>query len=353
MSPTPAISVVMPAWNAAPFVDAAVESILGQSWRDFEFIIIDDGSTDGTRERIAAWAARDARIRAMPNERNLGLARTLNRGLGLARARWMARMDADDLSRRDRLARQWAAAQRTAGVALVTCPHDVIQADGRIVRWRRGVCCQRGLLPWFLLFYNRLGGGGQVLMATEALRAAGGYDPAAGYSADYDTWLRLVRVAPPVVVDQSLYVWRAANPNSLSWKLPFRYSEPSLELSRAEILRWCGLEVSREQIVAVRDFWARFPDPANDWDGVQRVLAESLRRYRPPYAIPEFAKGAPVAIACGWLRLAVRGVRGWNVPFVRGHLRRARQAAGGRWPAALAQFAAEVIRVGGRLNQLH
>src|SRR4051794_31799848 len=101
----PPVSVVMPARNVAPYIDAAVESILQQSFEEFELVIRDDGSDDGTTERLRAWAARDRRIRLHEGEQ-LGLAGSSNWVVREARAPLVARMDGDDIARRDRLERQ-------------------------------------------------------------------------------------------------------------------------------------------------------------------------------------------------------------------------------------------------------
>src|SRR3954469_23280364 len=99
----PPLSVVMPARNALPYLDASIESMLGQSFGDFEFVIRDDGSSDGTAEALRGWAARDRRIRLFEGER-LGLAGSSNFVVQQARAPLVARMDADDLARPDRVA---------------------------------------------------------------------------------------------------------------------------------------------------------------------------------------------------------------------------------------------------------
>lgn len=97
----PAVTVLMPVHNAAPFVRAAIDSMLAQSWTDFELLVIDDGSTDGSL--AAVRSVDDPRLRVVEQKPNQGIVRTLNAGLGLARGRYVARMDADDLSLPDRL----------------------------------------------------------------------------------------------------------------------------------------------------------------------------------------------------------------------------------------------------------
>ena len=104
---TPQISVVMPVHNARPYLDDAVQSIVGQTFRDFEFVILDDASTDGSTERLREWAVRDARIRLIEVRQNLGPALSSERVARAARAPIVARMDADDISYPERLAEQF------------------------------------------------------------------------------------------------------------------------------------------------------------------------------------------------------------------------------------------------------
>src|SRR5690242_17061177 len=104
----PLISVVMPVYNALPFLDASINSILTQTFNDFEFVIFDDASTDGSSERLREWAARDGRIRLHESKQQLGLSGSSNAVVAQARASLIARMDADDIAHPDRLKRQLA-----------------------------------------------------------------------------------------------------------------------------------------------------------------------------------------------------------------------------------------------------
>src|SRR5215216_775869 len=102
----PKVTVLMPLFNAERHVAAAIASILRQTYRDFELLVIDDGSSD--RSRDIARSFDDSRIRVLANERNVGLASSLNRGLNAAKGDLIARQDADDVSNSERLARQVA-----------------------------------------------------------------------------------------------------------------------------------------------------------------------------------------------------------------------------------------------------
>ena len=97
----PGVSVVMPAYNAAKYIKEAIDSILAQTYRDFEFIIVNDGSTDNTKEIILSYS--DPRIVYIENEQNSGICVTLNKGLDAAKGRYIVRMDSDDIALPQRL----------------------------------------------------------------------------------------------------------------------------------------------------------------------------------------------------------------------------------------------------------
>ncbi len=100
----PNVSILLPVYNGEKYLRAAIESICGQTFKEWELLVLDDGSTDSSVE--VARSFRDERIRVFPNGRNLGVARTLNRGITEAKGEWIARMDADDEALPDRLRRQ-------------------------------------------------------------------------------------------------------------------------------------------------------------------------------------------------------------------------------------------------------
>lgn len=104
----PEITVLMAVYNGERYLGQAVESILGQSYSDFEFLIVDDASTDSTSSILREYGLADKRIRLISNESNLGLSRSLNRGLEQAKGAYIARMDADDIARPERFATQLA-----------------------------------------------------------------------------------------------------------------------------------------------------------------------------------------------------------------------------------------------------
>src|SRR5436190_190719 len=101
----PLVTVLMPVYNAAAHLDRALRSVLSQSLKDMELLAIDDGSTDGSAGILAS--VRDPRLKVLRHRRNKGLEATLNEGIGLARGRYVARMDSDDVCLPGRLSAQW------------------------------------------------------------------------------------------------------------------------------------------------------------------------------------------------------------------------------------------------------
>lgn len=128
-SDAPRVSVVMCVHNGAQYLRAAIDSILTQSFRDFEFLIVDDGSTDGTPSILRDAAAGDARITIICQEHRK-VARSLNRGISLARGQYIARQDGDDISLPDRLSKQVAFLDAHPDVALVGTFATAIDGQG-------------------------------------------------------------------------------------------------------------------------------------------------------------------------------------------------------------------------------
>lgn len=138
--PVPAVSVVMPVHNAMPFLDESVRSILDQTHRDFELVMLDDGSTDGSGQALREWRDRDPRIRLFESRTNLGPVGSSNLVVREARAPLIARMDADDIAHPDRLRRQLEIMSREPDIVLLGTLWVGIDEHGRTVRsgqrWR-------------------------------------------------------------------------------------------------------------------------------------------------------------------------------------------------------------------------
>jgi glycosyltransferase involved in cell wall biosynthesis len=132
---TSRITVLMPVYNAEKFLSEAIDSILSQTYRNFDFLIIDDGSTDRSAEIVRSY--NDPRIRFIQNEKNLGISATLNKGIDLARTDLIARMDADDISYPKRLQKQYEYMLVHPECALLSTWCKVVTEDKKFIRLER------------------------------------------------------------------------------------------------------------------------------------------------------------------------------------------------------------------------
>ena len=126
------VSVVMPAYNAEQYIEVAIRSVLGQSWRELELIVVDDGSRDGTAEIVERLAEEDGRITLLRNAENAGVSASRNRGVREAHGEWIAFLDSDDLWRADKLERQLALAGRHPEAVLSYTASAFMDESGRM-----------------------------------------------------------------------------------------------------------------------------------------------------------------------------------------------------------------------------
>lgn len=188
--PAPAISIVMPFYNPGPYLAQSIDSILRQQFSDFEFIILNDGSTDGSDATVRAYT--DSRIRYIENDRNRGLVFTLNRGLQEARAPLLARMDADDIALPERLQVQFDYLQQHPEAGMVAAVVELIDAQGHPMGfWKEDHDHTDSADIHTFLAVNNCIAHPSVLARTDLIRSLG-YREEQGEAEDYDLWLRWV-----------------------------------------------------------------------------------------------------------------------------------------------------------------
>jgi glycosyltransferase involved in cell wall biosynthesis len=188
MASVPDISVVMAAYNEAPVIRSAIDSILNQTLTDFEFIIVDDGSTDETLDIVRSYD--DDRISVVENNRNLGLTKSLNRGIERSNGRYIARMDADDRSLPTRLQRQYDVLERNATTQVAACSFWIVSREfERLVR--ADGLHERPFDTEDLLENGPGFAHGSTMIRRSAVKTIGGYCEAFRMRQDFDLWLRL------------------------------------------------------------------------------------------------------------------------------------------------------------------
>ena len=201
MSGVPPLSVVMPARNVGRFVDQAIESVLCQTYRDFEFVVLDDASTDGTVEMLQTFKQRDPRIRLFTSAVRLGPAGSSNFVVAQARAPVVARMDADDIAHPERLERQMKFLSSRPSAVLVGTLSETIDATGKVVR---GADRSRLLRPSALAPF----GHSSILFRRDVFEGVGGYRQAADKWEDIDLYLRLANLGEIFVLNKPLMRFR-------------------------------------------------------------------------------------------------------------------------------------------------
>lgn len=200
----PAITVIVPVHNREATVAQTIASILAQTRRDFELLVCDDGSTDGSRAAIERAVAGDARVRVEVNPTNLGLTRTLEAAHRLARGAYIGWVDSDDWIAPTALERTSAVLDRKPGVGMVYTDHTIVDALGKALGI--GVRCdipysKERLLVDFMTFHFRL-------FRRSAFEACGGINTTFATAHDYDFCLRMAEVTQIEHLREPLYFYR-------------------------------------------------------------------------------------------------------------------------------------------------
>jgi hypothetical protein len=184
----PLVTVLMSVYNGEKYLSQAIDSILNQTLHNFEFIIINDGSTDNTADILNGYEKLDRRI-ILHHQANQGLTATLNKGLRMARCTFIARMDADDVSFPERLAKQVDFLQAHPDVGVLGTGARVIDGYGNTSDTLQ-FPTQHGVLRWSMCFFDPIIHP-TVMMRREIAERCGGYSSNIKYGQDYDLWRRM------------------------------------------------------------------------------------------------------------------------------------------------------------------
>lgn len=297
---TPRVSVLMPVSNGERFLREAIDSILNQTFTDFEFIIINDGSTDRTAEIIEAYG--DPRIRALNNSKSLGVAVSLNKGLDTAQGEYIARMDGDDISLPERLAKQVSYMDAHPEIAASGTWAKDIDADGRELSAR--------CLPFGERMKYEFWRPSPIVHPSAIIRASQlgslRYDPRLSPAEDFDLWLALKAHYQLGNLPEYLLLYRVH-----AASVTGQYRECQIQATHEIVSRRLGLRVS---FTGFQYLLGLLPG----LNPVSRVvaqwrLARALHRFYRHYPSEDLAYGR-TWLRCrrtfGIIEFQVR--RGWN-----------------------------------------
>ena len=199
----PEVSVIMSVYNGADYIDAAIKSILSQTFKNFEFIIVNDGSTDDSLARIKSY--NDKRITLIDQD-NMGLVLSLNRAIDISKAKIIARQDADDLSEKDRLEKEFKILNESPEVVLLGSSITTIDESSKIMNVHK-VLLNDAELKQELLFRSPFAHGSVMFRKTTFI-SSGGYIESDWPAEDYGLWLRMSKYGKFINIDSPLYKYR-------------------------------------------------------------------------------------------------------------------------------------------------
>lgn len=255
----PTVSVVLAVHNGEAYLNRAIGSLLAQTLADYELIVVDDGSSDHTWDTICTCAVGQERLVTIRNGKNIGLSASLNKGLRVARGRYVARQDADDTSLPERLESQVTYLARHTDVGLLGTAYDVIDSKGRRVA-THGQPSSDTEIRWQMLFYNAFCHSSVMFRRELVTRSRIDYDEELPYAQDYDLWARLLRHTRGANLQSPLVSYRVHGGNR-GMVNPNGQTQVVLDIATRQL---ADLEpkvpFSREDVDTLRRWYYAFPE---------------------------------------------------------------------------------------------
>jgi glycosyltransferase involved in cell wall biosynthesis len=283
---TPKVTVLMPVYNGGRYLRQAIESILGQTFKDFEFLIVNDGSTDNSVEIIESYP--DARIKLIHNEENLGLVRTLNVGLKHARCEYLARMDADDLSLPQRLQEQVDFLDKNAEIFLCGAWMRYLEENSEN-KWATPVT-HEGIVS--NLIFNSVLAHPTVMLRLKTLRERKlCYDEFYAHAEDYELWARIAFCLKFSNMPKELLYYRRHGQNFT--QIYEKEKRFYAGLVRQNLLRKLGVEFSEKEFQLHQDLSnSKFQMTTDFVEAVEKWLhkLQRINQRKGLFPEPDFSK---------------------------------------------------------------
>ena len=266
----PKVSVIMAVKDGRKYLRQAIDSVLGQAFGDFEFIIIDDGSADGSQSIIENYT--DPRIQLIRNQNHLGLSASLNAGLQAARGEYIARMDADDVCLPERFEKQVRFLDQHSQIAVLGTGIRLIDEKGLAIQ-DVPMPADNDLIKWQLGFLNPIAHP-SVMMRGAVVRQAGGYDPQLTHAQDYDLWWRLSAANPLANLSDILMLLRQ-HPGQVSQVNRSEQFEFGLKIIHKHLSSLLGHVIAED---VIRNVWTRRCPAVEDALAASRLILEYFRK---------------------------------------------------------------------------
>jgi len=295
MSAAPRISVLMTVFNAGRFLSEAVESIRAQTFKDLEFVIIDDGSTDGSVDELKKLAREDTRIRLICNTENSGQTACLNQGLHEARGEWVARQDADDISLPRRLEKQWKCVTQGDNVVLVGVNGWILDESG-VVTGMIHVPPDDAAVRASMALRNPFIHTGVIFRRKDSREQVVQYDERYRICQDWELWSRLLADGRGVNLPERLVGYRHHS-SSLSHESSERTREESDRVVAAILAKFGGSGGMDERLLRGFREGLRAADRGDFWKSYGRrpASAEAVHRLQAAGALAAEDLGAAIA----------------------------------------------------------
>ena len=277
MNHTPEISVIMSVYNGEDYLSEAIESVLAQTFPHWELIVINDCSTDGTAEILRNFAERDPRVKVHTNEVNLRLPSSLNKALSLAKGKYIARMDADDICLPERLEKQYAFMEKHPEIALSSCRFMTLK-NGVIASGGCGGKTDDASIKALLLVTNPILHPG-IIAKAEAIKALG-YDKNFTCTEDMELWCRFVLAGYKVeILSDYLMIYRLHDK---------QITETTLEKQKGEVIAiqkkyfaslLCPMTAEQEELYITGVYFRRKLQP-REWRAFYRFAKKVNRKQK-------------------------------------------------------------------------